>query len=269
RPLGTANITIILLPPKCPELNSRTSGSSCATTGSPTASSNPTTISSTIVVRHGTSSSISLGASCPSDCANGPTGSDQWDLVSIRSNEPHSLALSMVRGFSSRRHDRRDYQPPPLVSEFSPCVLWSIVDRDRFVHGFRARSDSASRRTSGAKSRALASDATHALSNADARHRHWHNRLVPRRRYGLHCAELATICLGGSRARAGRPHDDSGNWLFAAHEFPRLFGAAEGQSGQCEDRRADQSLFLRRGAPGRDANRDHHRHGAIGNGSLR
>jgi CRP/FNR family transcriptional regulator, cyclic AMP receptor protein len=32
-------------------------------------------------VRHGTSSSISLGASCPSDCANGPTGSDQWDLV--------------------------------------------------------------------------------------------------------------------------------------------------------------------------------------------
>src|SRR5262249_9369865 len=60
---------------------SRTSGSSCATTGSPTASSNPTTISSTIVVRHGTSSSISLGASCPTDCANGPTGSDQWDLV--------------------------------------------------------------------------------------------------------------------------------------------------------------------------------------------
>src|SRR5262249_27219468 len=62
---------------------SRTSGSSCATTGSPTASSNPTTISSTIVARHGTSSSISLGASCPSDCANGPTGSDQWDLVLI------------------------------------------------------------------------------------------------------------------------------------------------------------------------------------------
>src|SRR5262249_17224384 len=60
---------------------SRTSGSSCATTGSPTASSNPTTISSTIVVRHGTSSSISLGASCPSDCANGPPGSHQWDLV--------------------------------------------------------------------------------------------------------------------------------------------------------------------------------------------
>jgi hypothetical protein len=32
-----------------------------------------TTISSTIVARPGTSSSISLGASCPSDCANGRT----------------------------------------------------------------------------------------------------------------------------------------------------------------------------------------------------
>src|SRR5258708_3488509 len=70
---------------------SRTSGSSCATTGSPTASSNPTTISSTIVVRHGTSSSTSLGASCPSDCANGPTGSNQWDLVL------HSMKCALLK----------------------------------------------------------------------------------------------------------------------------------------------------------------------------
>src|SRR5262249_52987147 len=76
---------------------SRTSGSSCATTGSPTASSNPTTISSTIVVRHGTSSSISLGASCPSDCANGPTGSDQWDLV-----EHHGRGDERVPGDAQR-----------------------------------------------------------------------------------------------------------------------------------------------------------------------
>jgi hypothetical protein len=34
-------------------------------------------------VRLGTSSSISPGASCPSDCANGRTGSDQWELVLI------------------------------------------------------------------------------------------------------------------------------------------------------------------------------------------
>jgi hypothetical protein len=32
-------------------------------------------------VWRGTSSSISPGESCPSDCANGPIGSDQWDSV--------------------------------------------------------------------------------------------------------------------------------------------------------------------------------------------
>jgi len=53
----------------------------CVTTGSRTASSNPTTILSTTAARLGTSSSTNHGASCPSDCANGPTGSDQWDLV--------------------------------------------------------------------------------------------------------------------------------------------------------------------------------------------
>src|SRR5262249_41626645 len=59
----------------------RTCGSSCATTGSRTGSSNHTTVLSTIVARPGTSSSISLGASCPPDCANGRTSSDQWDSV--------------------------------------------------------------------------------------------------------------------------------------------------------------------------------------------
>src|SRR5262249_24069169 len=61
----------------------RTCGSSCVTTGFQTESSNHTTISSTIVARPGTSSSISLGASCPSDCANGRTSSDQWDSVLV------------------------------------------------------------------------------------------------------------------------------------------------------------------------------------------
>ena len=49
----------------------------CRDAGSPTASSNPTTISSTIAAKHGTSSSTSLGGSYPSDCANGRTVSDQ------------------------------------------------------------------------------------------------------------------------------------------------------------------------------------------------
>src|SRR5262249_48232987 len=85
---------------------SRTSGSSCATTGSPTASSNPTTISSTIVVRHGTSSSISLGASCPSDCAKGPTGSDQWDLDNLDNSSagaqrpPPEVVADMAQKFT-------------------------------------------------------------------------------------------------------------------------------------------------------------------------
>ena len=60
---------------------SRTSGSSCATIGSRTVSSNPTMISSTTAARLGTSSSINPGASCPSDCANGRTGYDHCDLV--------------------------------------------------------------------------------------------------------------------------------------------------------------------------------------------
>ena len=45
--------------------------------GSPTVSSNPTAISSIIAVKRGTNLSISPGASCPSDCATGRTGSDQ------------------------------------------------------------------------------------------------------------------------------------------------------------------------------------------------
>jgi hypothetical protein len=77
------NITIIALPPKSPELNpvENVWQSLCAITGFPTGSSNPTTISSITAARLGTSSSINPGASCPSDCANGPTGSDQWELV--------------------------------------------------------------------------------------------------------------------------------------------------------------------------------------------
>src|SRR5438270_11475315 len=57
------------------------SGSSCATTGSPIVSSGPTTTSLSTVATPGTNSSISLGPSCRSACATGPTGSDQRDSV--------------------------------------------------------------------------------------------------------------------------------------------------------------------------------------------
>src|ERR1700684_3614527 len=55
--------------------------SSCATTGSRTVSSSPTRTYSTTAVMHGTDLSISLGPSCPSGCASGHIGSDQWALV--------------------------------------------------------------------------------------------------------------------------------------------------------------------------------------------
>src|SRR5204863_8423938 len=60
---------------------SKTSGNSCATTGSPIVYSGPTTTSLSTVATPGTNSSISLGPSCRSACATGPTGSDQRDLV--------------------------------------------------------------------------------------------------------------------------------------------------------------------------------------------
>src|SRR3954453_22355311 len=72
-------------------------GSSCATTGSRTTSSNPTTISSTIAARLGTGSSINPGASCPSVCANGHTGSDQWDSVLDGGTYPRPSLRSIVR----------------------------------------------------------------------------------------------------------------------------------------------------------------------------
>ena len=76
------NVTIITLPPKCPELN-------------PFENvwqfmhdnwlSNRIFKSYDDLVDHSCEAwnrlSISLGASCPSDCANGRTSSEQWDSV--------------------------------------------------------------------------------------------------------------------------------------------------------------------------------------------
>src|SRR5216683_3283556 len=62
-------------------IRSKTSGSSCATTGSPIASSAPTTTSLSTAATPGTSSSTSPGLSCRSACATGHIGSNQRDLV--------------------------------------------------------------------------------------------------------------------------------------------------------------------------------------------
>ncbi len=62
-------------------IRSRTSGSSCATTGCPTGFSNHTTTSSPRAARPGTRSSINRGPSCPSAGDNGRIGSNQCRLV--------------------------------------------------------------------------------------------------------------------------------------------------------------------------------------------
>jgi hypothetical protein len=62
-------------------IRSRTSGNSCATIGSRTASSNLMTTSSIIVALPGTSSSTCPGKSSPSGPETGSTGHDHQDLV--------------------------------------------------------------------------------------------------------------------------------------------------------------------------------------------
>ena len=69
----------------------KTSGSSCARTGSPTASSNPSTTSSITAAMPGTHSSISPGKSCPSRFAIGPravTQSEDWYYSLNRRSNP-------------------------------------------------------------------------------------------------------------------------------------------------------------------------------------
>ena len=73
----------------------RTSGSSCAITGSRTGCSHPTPILSTIAARPGTSSSSGPGRSCPSAYATGPMGSDQRKLV-LACHAPHCAWVSAV-----------------------------------------------------------------------------------------------------------------------------------------------------------------------------
>ena len=76
------NITIIALPPKSPELNPVENVWQFMRDNwlSNRVFKSYDDLSIT-AARLGTSSSISLGASCPSDYAIGRTGSDQWDFV--------------------------------------------------------------------------------------------------------------------------------------------------------------------------------------------
>jgi hypothetical protein len=84
-----SNITLLPLPPRCPELNPvenvwqfmRDNWLSNRMLASPPFGSNPTMTLSTTAASLGTTSSISRGASCPSACASGHMGPDQCALV--------------------------------------------------------------------------------------------------------------------------------------------------------------------------------------------
>lgn len=84
-----SNITLLPLPPRCPELNPveniwqfmRDNWLSNRMLASPPFGSNPTTTSSTTAASPGTTSSISHRASCPSDCDSGRRGPDHCALV--------------------------------------------------------------------------------------------------------------------------------------------------------------------------------------------
>jgi len=77
-----ANITLLPLPSKCPELNPvENVWQFMRDNWLSNRISNPTTTSSTIAASPGTASSINRGESCQSDCDNGPMGEGQWDLV--------------------------------------------------------------------------------------------------------------------------------------------------------------------------------------------
>ena len=95
---------------------SRTSGSTCATTGSPIASSNPTRTSSTTAAMPGTGSPTSHGRSCPSGCAIGPIGSNHRDLVSDHASTIISSVL-----LSDRLNEKY------LLNEMFIEVSWSKI----------------------------------------------------------------------------------------------------------------------------------------------
>jgi hypothetical protein len=77
------NVTPIVLPPKCPELNPAENVWQFMRDNwlSNRVFASYTDPLSTIAARPGTTSSNGPGRSCPSDSATGPMGSDQRDLV--------------------------------------------------------------------------------------------------------------------------------------------------------------------------------------------
>src|SRR5262249_12152975 len=107
-----------------------------------------TTISSTTAATLGTSSSISPGASCPSDCANGRTGSDQWELVLPCKTQPVSIEITACIAMEEDDNDT----PRGLFGHALSSIGGLARQRAQsFVAGVKARADG--RGASGARSR--------------------------------------------------------------------------------------------------------------------
>jgi hypothetical protein len=97
----------------------KTSGSSCAATGSPTASSTPTKTFSTIVVAPGTSSSICHGKSSQSEQESGPTGRKHGvDLRERFAIAPEAYEHRSAQGSG------RECARMPIVRDF--CLNWKV-----------------------------------------------------------------------------------------------------------------------------------------------
>jgi hypothetical protein len=110
------NMTLVPLLPESPELTqSKISGSSCATTGSRTGFSNPTSTSSITVASPGTGSSICPGKLCPSEQENGPIGRNQRDLVLLQAKTTNHI---------TRRQQRSSYRCSNRRRIEQTCAAW-------------------------------------------------------------------------------------------------------------------------------------------------
>ena len=98
------------------------SGSSCATTGSPTGSSNLMTTSSITVALPGTSSSICRGKSSPSEPETGPIGHDHQDLVLGASYRPKRNR----RRRTDRRSREKFFRKPKFMERFPPNLCFAL-----------------------------------------------------------------------------------------------------------------------------------------------
>jgi hypothetical protein len=85
-----------------------------------------------------------VGASCPSDCANGPTGSDQWDLVLFSGLLCESSVCGSVEADLASFSANPDRRCPKCRRNTFRC--WSGGDRQNSAIRLHARRPGSQRR---------------------------------------------------------------------------------------------------------------------------